>query len=547
MSPETGYRSFSHYPVYQRQHLFNSNPHWDFGAFRRLAHLVHETHLNFSRFAHQFLDPGTYVFQDNGLPESITVVLVKEKGVACDPGLSPVQPSSPHHLARHGVLRHQLQNLGPDWAVISGVLLAVGLATMLLTGLGLVLRPSLAQACPMQTWRPQWRGLGEPHMPMEYVPLRDSLPFSEDLGPWGSEDGANSSERAAAQGTGKPPPATTLEDISVRTLYDKLEDQSLHVAAQLSRHRDDMLAFYRGACRQLQELKDLLQGFSMTEQPGLGSGGDPVTGAGAAARTDDGQSQDSWGSHTAASPREPWQCPPGCTLSVPPAGFQPELDRVLYALASALSQASGPPARISRKASGQVGEQPLSARQRDPQLVDEVLLKPRPLPSDEKHQGPSPQQQPGPGRPPQGDAKGTDAESRGRGRRTGAFPGLQRKIRQVEDNLDGLNEEFFQLTAQALVLQKEEDRPGQLSPSEGNMFVVLPRTGPPVWQKHRPDPAEAGGPGRENLGTWALNSDQALTLEARRACLAQRAEDLEWELSLLLQVAGGSRPHLGRR
>ncbi|XP_064349377.1 uncharacterized protein LOC116157269 isoform X1 [Camelus dromedarius] len=293
--------------------------------------------------------------------------------------------------------------------------------------------------------------------------------------------------------------------------------------------------------------QDLLQGFSMTEQPGLGSGGDPVTGAGAAARTDDGQSQDSWGSHTAASPREPWQCPPGCTLSVPPAGFQPELDRVLYALASALSQASGPPARISRKASGQVGEQPLSARQRDPQLVDEVLLKPRPLPSDEKHQGPSPQQQPGPGRPPQGDAKGTDAESRGRGRRTGAFPGLQRKIRQVEDNLDGLNEEFFQLTAQALVLQKEEDRPGQLSPSEGNMFVVLPRTGPPVWQKHRPDPAEAGGPGRENLGTWALNSDQALTLEARRACLAQRAEDLEWELSLLLQVAGGSRPHLGRR
>nr|XP_031531138.1 SR-related and CTD-associated factor 4-like isoform X3 [Vicugna pacos] len=226
-------------------------------------------------------------------------------------------------------------------------------------------------------------------------------------------------------GTGKPPLATTLEDISVRTLYDKLEDQSLHVAAQLSKHRDDMLAFYRGACRQLQGLKDLLQGFSMTEQPGLGSSGDPATGAGAAARTDDGQSKDSWGSHTVASPREPWQCPPGCTLSVPPAGFQPELDRVLYALASALSQASGPQAWISRKASGQVGEQPLSARQRDPQLVGEVLLKPRPLPSDEKHQGPSPQQQSGPGRLPQGDAKGTDAESRGRGRRTGAFPGLQ--------------------------------------------------------------------------------------------------------------------------
>ena len=60
------------------------------------------------------------MFQDNGLPESLAGVLVKEQGVACDPGLPPVQPSSPYQLARHGVLRHQPPNLGPDWAAISG-------------------------------------------------------------------------------------------------------------------------------------------------------------------------------------------------------------------------------------------------------------------------------------------------------------------------------------------------------------------------------------------------------------------------------------------
>lgn len=60
------------------------------------------------------------MFQDNGLPESLAVVLVKEQGVACDPGLPPVQPSSPYQLARHGVLRHQPPNLGPDWVAISG-------------------------------------------------------------------------------------------------------------------------------------------------------------------------------------------------------------------------------------------------------------------------------------------------------------------------------------------------------------------------------------------------------------------------------------------
>lgn len=60
------------------------------------------------------------MFRDNRLPESTIVVLVKKKGVACDPGLSPVQPSSPYQLARHGVLRHGLLNLGPDWTVITG-------------------------------------------------------------------------------------------------------------------------------------------------------------------------------------------------------------------------------------------------------------------------------------------------------------------------------------------------------------------------------------------------------------------------------------------
>lgn len=41
----------------------------------------------------------------------------------------------------------------------------------------------------------------------------------------------------------------------------------------------------------------------------------------------------------------------------------------------------------------------------------------------------------------------------------------------MEDSVDELNQEFFQLTAQALALQRG-DAPGQLSPSQGRTSTV---------------------------------------------------------------------------
>ncbi|XP_023797127.1 uncharacterized protein LOC111939242 [Cyanistes caeruleus] len=166
-----------------------------------LGQLVPSSLLS-SRFAHVFLEPGTFVFRDSSVQERFLIVTVNKANVSCDPGDVSFQPSSLFQLARHGILKQQHLHLAPNWAAITAILFVLGFLVLVLTTLAIVFQSAGPKISPLKSWKPRWRSLGEPHVPPEYILLKDSLKFYQMLGPRGSGADAGSGERGAVPSAG---------------------------------------------------------------------------------------------------------------------------------------------------------------------------------------------------------------------------------------------------------------------------------------------------------------------------------------------------------
>ena len=76
-----------------------------------------------------------------------------------------------------------------------------------------------------------------------------------DLGPRGTPEGSSFES---------PSVRFELENFNVRTFYDKLEDQTLHVSSQLARHQADLRAFYDRISQQAEKLKGMLDSMDVS-------------------------------------------------------------------------------------------------------------------------------------------------------------------------------------------------------------------------------------------------------------------------------------------
>lgn len=114
-------------------------------------------------------------------------------------------------------------------------------------------RPRSFGRYPIASLRPKYKALGAP-VPVVPIPgIDDNL---EHLGPRGVAEGAPSYESYNVK--------FDLENFNVRTLYDKIEDQTLHMSSQLSRHQADLKGFFDRIMGQTEKLRDMLDNLDVS-------------------------------------------------------------------------------------------------------------------------------------------------------------------------------------------------------------------------------------------------------------------------------------------
>lgn len=231
-----------HYPVYIKEHLLNSNPGFDYGAFRQLANFI-QSGVNISQFVYAFSEAGSYYFQDSIIASSQMVVTVMLDGVTCERDGQDfrVLPSSSTYLIQYGIASQPILSQEPNFAAILGIM-ATSMFILFIVILGvLIWRPRSIGIKIPNSLKPKYRRLDEPQV--IYV--------------------GEVSKDIETRGVGVGAPAPTehpfqLENFNVKTFYDKLEDQTLHVSAQLARQQADLVRFYDQILQQTETLKSLV-------------------------------------------------------------------------------------------------------------------------------------------------------------------------------------------------------------------------------------------------------------------------------------------------
>lgn len=111
------------YPVYVKDSYLNTNPDFDYGAFRRLQDYAEANGgtADLTLFAFTFTQAGTYTFSSSADPTAQTLIVVTAAGEQCAVEGSFV-PQTEENLVALGVTEANSPLLGPNWDVLAAIM-----------------------------------------------------------------------------------------------------------------------------------------------------------------------------------------------------------------------------------------------------------------------------------------------------------------------------------------------------------------------------------------------------------------------------------------
>uniref|UniRef100_H3HB02 TNFR-Cys domain-containing protein n=1 Tax=Phytophthora ramorum TaxID=164328 RepID=H3HB02_PHYRM len=170
------------YPIYLKDSMLNTNPSFDYGAFRALATKANTNASTVSAFAFSFTEPGTYVFGNSLNAAAQTIVVVMKAGTSC-PTEAAIVPLNEKNLITVSAKRRTDDFiLAPDWSLIVGLLGGLfGVVVAVIAGL---------YYFRVKSWTNT--AVKTPVMKLQLGGLEptkgDAMEYHADLGRWDEED-----------------------------------------------------------------------------------------------------------------------------------------------------------------------------------------------------------------------------------------------------------------------------------------------------------------------------------------------------------------------
>ena len=260
--------SLMRYPMYEKDSLYNTDNDFDFSAWRSLGAVAQDSTVQVLSFAFTFPaveSPQVYTFVDSRDSTKFFVVRVMDAANTCG-NEGNIVASTTSAFVLTGVARQDSITLQPDWVLV-GVLVAAVLVFLIIAVLSLHVYRSRGWNAREHTSSIRYRRLGREGTSFiesnvaatgRHVVKKSQTFVNGKL--VDAKSLTDASHQLSKKDFWSHDREIDLEGFSVKTLYDKLDDQKLHVTAQLAAHKDELAAFYHRMALQTDELKTLMGG-----------------------------------------------------------------------------------------------------------------------------------------------------------------------------------------------------------------------------------------------------------------------------------------------